>query len=887
MKKFNKYIVNEFKTGFGRFVAIMAIVALGVGFLIGVLQATPDMKSTMSNYYIDNAAYDADVKGTFGLTQENIDAIKNLSSVEAVTPLISTDLLADDGDADVAVRLIGLDAGSLGASGNLNRLTLLEGEWPDAPGEVVAVHGSDQLDEFGVGDTFALDAASGTYQDVYLAEEGADSVTLTVVGVVSSPDYFYGDGREVTTVGSGVINAVLVGRMQDLYDLQKDGSIFSYLSNETLMTVILGSEPIDVVYTDCWVQFADTEEYERFTDSYKNFIADRTAELEEIVDAQLQPFLDLIAAAEERGFGDVLAGMGISADSVDWLILDRASTNVSYVSYDMNVEKVQDIAGVFPIFFIVVAALVALTSMTRMVEEDRMQIGTFKALGYAKGRIMSKYLIFCCLASLIGCVGGVLIGFSLLPTIFWQAYGTMYTLPALQYGFSPWFALAVLVIAIAGTAIVTWAACRTSLKERPAALMQPKAPKAGKRVLIERVGFLWKPLKFKWKATLRNIFRYKRNMLLTIISVMGCTALILTGFGLNDSIVAVSDIQFSEIIRYDASVDYSGDLSATENEALLDLIGEEGKEHISLYSENVQLRFGQDGKQIEGSENVDLYVVENADTFGSFISLHERGNSDQAIDIGAGDGIVLAENLAVVYDVAVGDTVTYRSGTRSVQVRVDAICENYTGSYAYISADAYAELFGEVPASNTLLIKTDVSADDEDVVRAIYSGNTKADGTADAVSVAAVDFTQTSADTFGGLESTMGLVIAVLVVSAGALAAIVLYNLTNINIDERRREIATLRVLGYRKAEVAGYIYRESAILTLVGALLGLGLGFLLHMFIIGRVDSVSMMLGRAIFGWSYLWAFLLTIAFAVIVYAFMLIKLNKVNMAESLKSNE
>ncbi len=877
MKKFNKYIVNEFKSGFGRFIAIMAIVALGVGFLIGVLQATPDMKSTMSNYYLDNHAYDADVKATFGMTKEDVDAIAALDGVEEAVPLISTDLVATVGETDAAVRLIGLDTDDLKEGGYLNDLTLLEGAWPDAPGEVLALHGSNRFDDVAVGDTFELDAASGTYQDVYAAE------TLTVVGVASSADYFYGDGREVTNVGSGVLDAVLVGCAQDLYDLQKS-TIFSVLNNEGVMGM-LGADPIEIAYTDVWVQFEGTEGHERFTSGYKDFLADGTEEIEAIVDDRLQPFFDLIESAEESGFGSILTSMGISADNVDWLILDRASTNVSYVSYDMNVEKVQDIAGVFPIFFIVVAALVALTSMTRMVEEDRMQIGTFKALGYGRGRIMSKYLIFCCLASLIGCVAGVLIGFSLLPSIFWRAYGTMYTLPALEYGFSPWFALAVLVIAIAGTAIVTWAACRSSLKERPAALMQPKAPKAGKRVLIERIGILWKPLKFKWKATLRNIFRYKKNMLLTIISVMGCTALILTGFGLNDSISSVSDMQFGDIILYDAVVDYTGDLSATENEALLDFIGEEGEDHISLYSENVQLRFGESGKQVEGSENVDFYIVDDAQQFTSFISLHERKNS-AIIDV-SGDGIVLAENIAVVYDVSVGDTVSYRSGGRTVELRVDAICENYTGTYAYISADTYADRIGAVPADNTLLVKTDVSAGDEAAVRALLDGNVKEDGSADAVSVSAVEFTQTSADTFAGLESTMGLVILVLVVSAGALAAIVLYNLTNINIDERRREIATLRVLGYRRAEVAGYIYRESAILTIVGSLLGLGLGVLLHRFIIGQVDSISMMLGRAIFGWSYLWAFLITIAFAAIVYAFMLIKLNKIDMAESLKSNE
>ena len=550
----------------------------------------------------------------------------------------------------------------------------------------------------------------------------------------------------------------------------------------------------------------------------------------------------------------------------------------------MNVEKVQDIAGVFPIFFIVVAALVALTSMTRMVEEDRMQIGTFKALGYGKRRIISKYLIYCCLASLIGSVLGSLIGFSLLPSIFWRAYGTQYTLPALRLGFSPWFVLAVLVIVLAGTVIVTWAACYRSLKERPSQLMQPKAPKAGKRILLERVGFLWKPLKFKWKATIRNIFRYKKNMLLTIISVMGCTALILTGFGLNDSICAVSDKQFGDILRYDATVSYTGDLSASGNSALLDFIGGDG-DHLSVYTQNGQLIMG--SGENRSSESVDLYVVEDADAFAPFVSLREREKS-AIIDIEEVEGIVLSENIANVYGIEPGDELRYRSGGETRTVTVGAVCENYTGNNVYISAEEYLQVFAaeSLPAHNIIFVKTDVSPDDEEEVRAILEGNT-ADEIADAVNVSAVEFVQTTADTFSGLESTMGMIIAVLVISAGALAAIVLYNLTNINIDERRREIATLRVLGYRRAEVAGYIYRESAILTLAGALLGLGLGFLLHLFIIGRVDSVTMMLGRVIAGWSYLWAFLLTVVFAVIVYAFMLIKLNKIDMAESLKSNE
>lgn len=891
MRKFNKNIAKEFKTSFGRFIAIMAIIALGVGFLIGVTQATPDMKNTMDHYLVENEAYDVDVKGTFGLTQADIDALAALDGVDSVMPVISTDAVVTAGGQELVGRFIGIEniasygaEESAGGSGDaedggskqamLNTLTLTEGKWPEAAGEVVVAQPTNYFEELKVGDTITLpetlDNTSATYGDVYAAK------TFTVVGIVSSPDYFYNDAREITTLGSGVVGAVIYGEMDDLYYLQKSGSVFSYLSS-SLIAGFLEVDPIDVLYTDCYVKIAGAEGYERFNEGYKDFVLEKADAIEKIADAQKAPFLQWITAAQNNEMASgVLGDMGITADSVQWLVLDRANSNTSYVSFDMNVEKVEEIAGIFPVFFIVVAALVALTSMTRMVEEDRMQIGTFKALGYGKGRIMSKYLIYCCLASIIGCVAGILIGFSLLPSIFWQAYGSLYSLPSLILAFSPWFAVIVFAVALAGTAIVTWATCRNSLKEKPSALMQPKSPKPGKRIWLERVGFIWNHLKFKWKSTLRNIFRYKKNMILTIVSVMGCTALILTGFGLNDSVVAVTDIQYSNIIRYDAAVEYSGDLSQIESGALHDFL-DSSESYLSVYAESGTLIL--DGNKSSGRETVELYVVEDASQFNSFIDLHERRNS-AIIDVTKGDDnvIVIPENIAIVYGLSAGDEVTYVSGGQEVRLTVYAVCENYTGAYAYMSSAAYAAQFGALPADNTILVKSGVAESDVDATTRTLLADPN---------VSAVSFIYSSIDTFAGLESTMGLVIAVLVLCAGALAAIVLYNLTNINIDERRREIATLRVLGYRRYEVAGYIYRESAILTLAGTLLGLGLGFLLHWFIVSRVNSVAMMFGRVISVWSYLWAFLLTIAFAVIVYAFMLIKLNRINMAESLKSNE
>lgn len=864
MKKFNKNIAKEFKTGFGRFIAIMVIIAIGVGFLIGILQATPDMKNTMDSFLEENKASDITVKGTFGLTQEDVDKLAALDCVESVTPVLSTDSETQADGKEFVVRLNGLDL----SSDYLNTLTLEEGRMPEkGTNEVVAIRSSNKFEEISVGTEISIDPENSTYGDVYA------QTTFEVVGIVSSPDYFYVDGRETSSLGTGAVGSILYGYSEDLYDLQKDGSVFSLLG-----TVSKGE--VEIAYTDCWLTVTGAEEYRRFDDNYKNYVLEQSTAIESLGALQSEKVQEQVDALRSLA---AMMGQEVSLADAEWYVLDRAGTNVSYVSFALNCEKVEDIAGIFPVFFIIVAALVALTSMTRMVDEDRMQIGTFKALGYGRGRIMSKYLIYCCLASVIGCLVGILCGFALLPSIFWRAYETLYQLPALSYGFSWVLAIAVFGISLAGTAAVTWGACYNSLKEKPSSLMQPKAPKPGKRILLERVPFIWKPLKFKWKATIRNIFRYKKNMLLTIISVMGCTALILTGFGLNDSVNAVTDIQYGSILRYDTMVEYTGDLAQSENEALNGFLADAGEEnYLSVYKESGRLVFGS-GKN-SSSETVDLYVVENS-SFNDFVSLHNRKTS-AIIDVTKSpeDAIVLPENIAVVYGIEKGDTVSYsRTGEDPVTVKVYDICENYTGSYVYISASAYNALFGREVSANTILVRSDLDEGARDeTVRNILGGNS-----GDKFEVSSVEFTSTQEETFAGLSSTMGLVIAVLVVSAGALAAIVLYNLTNINIDERRREIATLRVLGYRKAEVAGYIYREGAILTVVGALLGLGLGVLLHMFIVNRVNSVSMMFGASIGGLSFVWSLLLTLAFAAIVYAFMLIKLNKINMAESLKSNE
>ncbi len=906
MKKFSKNIAKEFKNSFGRFLAIMAIIALGVGFLIGVTQATPDMKTSMSDYLIDNAAYDVDVKATYGLTQSDINNIASLKDddgndfVEAYMPVVTSSVMANIGGAvsQSAVNLIGLDFSLASADepseNYLNRFTLIEGAFPaegntDSDGnviplaqQVVVERSNNYFETVQVGDKITLAESIGTdnstYGDIYAQTE------FTVVGIVSTPDYYYTDAREVTTIGTGVVNLVMYGNYvpgdaeNSVYNLTKGGimSLFggmnfvrgTFMSDSEYTSDV--AEENEVRYTDLWMKVTDSEDYERFYTSYKDHVLGLSSYVEDLGNK-------ISAAINETISGNPLLTQ-LPANA-SWYVLDRASSNVSYVSFDMNVEKVEDIAGIFPIFFIVVAALVALTSMTKMVEEDRMQIGTLKALGYSEGRIMLKYLVYCVLACLIGVVVGILLGFSIMPTIFWNAYATMYYLPELYLGFSWWLALAVIFGSLAITILVTVFACRSTTKEKPSKLMQPKAPKPGKRILLERCTPVWKRIKFKWKATIRNIFRYKKNMILTIISVMGCTALILTGFGLGDSVAAVTDLQYNDIIFYDTIISHASSQEEGAGEELDAYLAQLDKDrYLDVYSESGQLVLG------DSRESVDMYLVENQDEFSNFVSLHDRRTGER-LDASS-NGIIIPENIATVYDISAGDSITYVTADRTrLELTVTGVCEYYTGSQVYMSVSNFAsavEAAGGTAdtAANSYLIKYGYGEDEAAI-------NSAAETLLSDPAVTGVEFTYTTLRTFDALNDTMSFVILILVVCAGALAAIVLYNLTNINIDERRKEIATLRVLGYTKWEVAGYIYRESGILTVVGALFGLLGGWLLHMYIVGRVNSVWMMFGKAIAPLSFLWALLITIGFAIVVYAFMLIKLYRINMAESLKSNE
>ncbi|WP_455543679.1 FtsX-like permease family protein [Intestinibacter sp.] len=554
-----------------------------------------------------------------------------------------------------------------------------------------------------------------------------------------------------------------------------------------------------------------------------------------------------------------------------WYVLDRDSHR-SFVEYEGCANSIDALAKIFPVFFFSVAALVCLTTMTRMVDEQRINIGTLKALGYTVFDIAKKYILYAFTASIAGSILGLLIGFSVFPIVIFYAYGMMYTLPDMQMAIDILLAIGITVIATLVTTLSAYAACKKELLEEPSALMRPKAPKNGKRILLERIDFIWKRLSFISKVTLRNIFRYKKRFLMTVLGIAGCTALLVTGFGIRDSIEMIVTGQYGELFKYDMEISISNKTTRTEMQNMLKALDEiqNIKEYESFVYENGEV------KTDKASEDVNIVIPGDLNKLDQFIHLRERVGHKK-ITLGD-DGLVLSEKTARDIGASVGDTIKLKnSDDITVEVKVSAITENYISHYAYMTQNYYNKLFKNIPLNNKVLgiLDNTSSEAEEKLSQQIINLN----------GVSGVLFNTASKQTFRNTIKNLNYVVLVMIVSAGSLAFVVLYNLTNVNISERIREIATIKVLGFYDGETAAYIYRENIILTVVGIIFGLGLGKFLHQYIMATVEIKSMMFGRIISTKSYIISAILTIVLSFIVNIVMYYKLKNVKMVESLKS--
>ena len=559
-----------------------------------------------------------------------------------------------------------------------------------------------------------------------------------------------------------------------------------------------------------------------------------------------------------------------------WYVLDRGST-MSFASFEQYADRMDAIARVFPVFFFLVAALVASTTMTRMVDENRLQMGTLKALGYSNTMIAGKYLLYGLAASVSGSIFGMVVGFIVFPTIIWQAYQTMmFQIPTFSLQFYPGMAAGSVLLSAAVIGIATWESCRASLKEKTAALLLPRAPVAGKRIFLEYITPLWKHMSFSQKTTARNLFRYKKRFFMTVLGVAGCTALLLIGFGIQDSILPMLTKQTTELNHSDLTISLSDEKAFTVENGVIDVLDASADvtSFGRFYTKSVTL-YNADGDQ----QTISLVAAEDERQMTDYFTFRTR-QGHKAIPFDD-SSVILTEKTAELLGLAVGDSfeVELSDGSRQT-LTLTGITENYVFTRLYLSQTQLKRLTGgTLPAWNTLYAQT--SCPDTDARNALRTDLLARNY------VGSVSFIEDTTEMFDNLIGCLNYVVILVIVCAAALAAVVLYNLISVNLGERKKELATIKVLGFYDKEVYRYIFREIDLLALIGSLVGLALGVPLHQFIIRTVEMDQMMFIRAAAPRSYLFSVALTLFFTVVVCRLMRRHIKKISMVESMKAPE
>ena len=781
MKKLLKEtIVCMVKTS-KRFISILVIVLLGVGFFAGIRAVAPDMKNTLDEYYKDTNMYDIYITSNYGVSDAVIEKLEENYNIEAG---YNFDAITTK-EEDYATKIISYETDD-----KINTPKLIKGRMPEKNDEVVV--DNDFREEIKIGDKITLDSNL------------VNNKTVTVTGYVESPLYISTE-RDSTTLLSGTIDYYL------------------YMPVENIVSPIK---------TTAYIKL-DTNE-SRFSNEYEDVVKAAKKEIRQ----------DL---KEEKLEGQT------------WYVLD-INSNTGFYQYNQDTERIDNVAKVFPLVFFIVAVLICLTTMTRMVEEERSQIGTLKSLGYKDSAIMFKYILYASLATIIGGMIGVLIGYRLLTDLCFEMYKNMYRIGDIRLSYYASLTFQGMIIALLCTLGATIYTCRKTLKESPANLLRPVAPAAGKRVLLERIPIIWTRLSFSHKVTIRNVFRYKKRFLMTIIGIAGCTGLILAGFGLKDCIVKTVPHQYEDIFTYQASIS----LNEQATEDTIEQIKENKKvtDTLRVQEESITI----DNK--DTNQSVTLMIP--AEDLDGFIKLQDRrAKTKYNLD----DGIIITEKLANLLEVEESDTLEF-TGTDSYKEKISHITENYLFHYIYLPKESYKE-----DTYNTVLIKTEEMTENEE--------KTFANELKEIAGVSSITFTSSTRHIFDDTMDSFAYVSLILIISAGALAFVVLYNLSSVNISERRRELATIKVLGFYDKEVYQYINRENTILTIIGILLGLGIGNILTMYIIKTCEIDMLMFDPTIAVASYIYAILITAAFAILVNIILYFSLKKIDMIESLKSVE
>ena len=1001
-----KTTLREIRQSLGRYFAILAIVALGVGLFSGLKVTKQAMVKSAQQYFDDTKLFDVRLLSTVGFDTDTAKKLSRREKVIAAQGAVSTDaLVVDDKGKETAFQIHSL-------TDEQNLPSVVAGRMPQTPNECVAdaqAFGEEKIGTY-------LTVSENNEDDT---EEMFAQKTFRIVGIVNSP-YYANYERGTTSLGNGMIKGFLY-LPREAFDCDYDTEIFLRLN--TGGAGIYTDEYEDAIeQSKEWLEdFAEEQaqqRYQRLKSQAENelYCAEQTLDSElqkgelELFDAnsqleqakreiqngetqlqtgkaqlqsgkaqialqeqqltdqkqqligqkqQILSGLDQIAAQKasyaayapaqakligqeqqlrsalievESGLAQVEDGLNLLQSKKQELALQESAlrdseseliaarqqyregktsyqqgreeldssqsdaqeelkdareeideleepdvyvlgrdTNIGYASFDSDSSIVNGIANVFPVFFFLVAALVCITTMNRMVEEQRTQIGVLKALGYSESSIMGKYLFYSGSAAGIGCLLGFFGGSLLFPFVIWQAYGMMYTMGKICFVFDPGLAVISLAASMLCSMGTTYFSCRHELQSVPAQLMRPKAPKSGKRILLEYLPFLWNRLSFLVKVSVRNVLRYKKRFCMMVIGIGGCTALLLTGYGVKDSIADIASQQFGEIQTYGMSLLLKEGVSRAEWEDAEDYLRQETSGFARAQERSMDVSLG-DGKV----KSITVVVPENLAEIADYWNLHTE--KKEAIPYPKEGEAVMSHEFARRNKINIGDSITLTDeDANELTVKVTALSENYIYNYLYLSPDTWEKQIGEPAEFRSVYINSEQVADEHILLTRLMN--------LDAVSSVTVN--ADTLDRFNSMMVSLDYIVVLIIICAGSLAFVVLYNLTNINITERIREIATIKVLGFYPNETAAYVFRENIFLTAIGALAGIFLGRWLHWFVMEQINIDMVCFAQIIRPQSYLYSIALTFLFACIVNAVMFFRLERINMAESLKSVE
>ncbi len=895
-KAYWKNIVRTIWQSKGRYLAIMAIIALGVGFFSGLKVTKPGMVQTGNEYMRKYSLYDFRLLSTYGFDDTDVEALAAADHVMTAAGSYYEDFIyVNESEGEYILKAYSITDG-------VNELELCAGRMPEASNECV-------VDAKQLGDSDLL--GKQIIVDESNDEEIKDSFrysSYTVVGMVNSPMYINIE-RGTASIGNGRVNGFIY--------IPEDGFEFEYYKE-----VYLKCQNSYDIYTDEYDTYIDEitpdieasldetaqNHYQRLLDeidrSYDEAVADARKEVEEQVRVEVteqvtQEFYaqcavqglstetvnemlaegtlvlpqdtieelteEMTDSAMEEALADIEKP---TLDEPETYLLDR-SANTGYMCYDSDTGIVNGVARVFPIFFFLIAALVCSTTMTRMVDDERGQIGTYRALGYSNTAIIAKYMIYSGSSALIGCVGGFFGGCYLFPYVIAGAYRMLYDFgDGISFYFSPVLLIICIAVSLLCSVGMTYLACKNELRCMPAELIRPKAPAAGKRIFLERISFIWRKMKFLHKVTARNVFRFKKRMFMMILGIAGCTALVLTGLGVRDSITNLAEFQYDDIDIHDVEVTTKNSISEEVRGQLIETAGDALTGSAELYKTSVEFHLDDSVKTV-------YLIAADGGTLKDFVNFNMESGADSYPGYGE---VMISEKIAELSGLSVGDEITLTDADDGeVSLVISGVFRNYVWHYAYVTPETYEDYFGKAFEPNTVY----VNVADEQTAYEMSARLKKLDSVMNVTVVSEVK------DRVSNMMKMMNAVVALIICCAGALAFIVLFNLSNINITERVREIATIKVLGFYAGETGAYVFRENMVLTLIGIVAGLPLGVWLHRFVMSRIQVDMVAFAVEIMPISFVYTVLIVLLFFIVVDLVMRPRIEAIDMAESLKSIE